>query len=54
MLADCNLPFFPKCEKKNMQPKILYPVRLSFGVNRENKNYLNKQLEDLVTTKLAL
>ena len=41
--------------QKNMQPRILYPARPSFKIEREIKNFSNKQkLKEFVTTKTAL
>ena len=39
--------------EKNMQPRILYPVRLSFRIEGEVKNFQKRQKE-YVITKLAL
>ena len=37
-----------------MQPRILYPVRVSFRVKREKKSFHDRQkLKEYVTTKLA-
>ena len=41
--------------EKNMQPRILYPARLSFRIVGEIKNFQDRQkLKEYVTTKLAL
>ena len=41
--------------KKNMQPRILYPARLSFRIEGEIKNFQDRQkLKEYVTTKPAL
>ena len=40
---------------KNMQPRIFYPARLSFRMEREIKTFQDRQkLKQLVTTKLPL
>ena len=40
---------------KNLQPRILYPARLSFRLDGEVKNFPDKQkLRELSTTKPAL
>ena len=40
---------------KNMQPRLLYPVRLSFRIEGEIKAFLDKQkLKEFMTTKPAL
>ena len=40
---------------KNLQPRMLYPVRLSFRFDGEIKSFPNKQkLRELSTTKPAL
>ena len=41
--------------EKNMQPRILYPARLSFRIEGEIKSFQDRQeLEEYVTTKPAL
>ena len=41
--------------EKNMQPRILYPARLSFRIEGEIKSFQDKpKLKEYVTTKLAL
>ena len=41
--------------EKNMQPRILYPERLSFKIEGEIKSFPDKQkLNEFVTTKPAL
>ena len=41
--------------KKTMQPRILYPARLSFRIRGEIKSFLDKQkLKEFLTTKPAL
>ena len=41
--------------EKNIQPRILYPARLSFIIEGEIKSFQEMQkLEEYVTTKLAL
>ena len=40
--------------RKNMQPRILYPARLSFRMQRKIKGFQNRQkLKEYGTTKLA-
>ena len=42
-------------ESKNMQPRILYPARLSFKTEGESKSFPDKQkLKEFVTTKPAM
>ena len=47
---------FSVLNEKNMQPRILYPVRLSFKIEGEiKKSFPDKQkLKEFVTTKPAL
>ena len=41
--------------EKNMQPRILYPTRLSFRIEGEIKSFQDRQkLKEYVTTKPAL
>ena len=41
--------------RKNMQPRMLYPANLSFRIEGEIKVFPNKQkLKEFVTTKPAL
>ena len=41
--------------EKNMQPRILYPARLSFRIEGEIKSFQDRQkLKEYVTTKPAL
>ena len=41
--------------EKNMQPRILYPARLSFRIEGEIKSFQNRQkLKEHVTTKADL
>ena len=41
--------------EKNMQPRVLYPARLSFRIEGEIKGFQDRQkLKEYVTTKLAL
>ena len=41
--------------EKNMQPRILYPARLSFRIDGEIKTFQNRQsLTNFITTKSAL
>ena len=46
----------PKVMKENtLQPRLLYPARISFRFNREIKSFSDKQkLREFSTTKLAL
>ena len=46
---------FRVLNEKNMQPRILYPTRLSFRIEGEIKSFQNRQeLKEYVTTKPAL
>ena len=46
---------FNVMNRKNMQPRNLYPANLSFGIEGEIKVFPNKQkLKEFVTTKPAL
>ena len=46
---------FRVLNKKNMQPRILYPARLSFRIEGEIKSFQDRQkLKEYVTTKPAL
>ena len=46
---------FRVLSEKNMQPRILYPARLSFRIDREIKSFQDRQkLRGYVTTKPAL
>ena len=46
---------FKALSEKNMQPRILYPARLSFTIDGEIKTFQNHQsLTNFVTMKLAL
>ena len=46
---------FNVMNRKNMQPRILYPASLSFRVEGEIKVFPNKQkLKEFITTKPAL
>ena len=41
--------------EKNLQPRILYPARLSFTIKGERKNFQDRQeLKEYVTTKPVL
>ena len=41
--------------EKNMQPRVLYPARLSFSIEGEMKSFQDRQkLKESVTTKPAL
>ena len=42
-------------KEKNLQPRLLYPARISLKYDREIKSFIDKQkLRELSTTKLAL
>ena len=42
-------------KEKNLQPKLLYPARITFRFNGEIKNFIDKQkLREFSTTKPAL
>ena len=44
-----------RVHEKNMQPRILYPARLSFRIEGEIKSFQDRQkLKEYVTTKPAL
>ena len=45
---------FSVVNQKNMQPRILYPVRLSLKIERDIKSFPNKKLKEFVTTNPAL
>ena len=46
---------FEVMKRKNLQPRIFYPVRLSFRFNEEIKSFTDKQkLREFSTTKPAL
>ena len=46
---------FRGLNEKNMQPRILYPARLSFRIEGEIKSFQDKQkLKEYMTTKAAL
>ena len=46
---------FRVLNEKNMQPRILYPARLSFTIEGERKNFQDRQeLKEYVTTKPLL
>ena len=46
---------FRVLNEKNLQPRILYPPRLSFGIEGEIKSFQDRQkLKECVTTKPAL
>ena len=46
---------FNVLNQKNMQPRILYPARLSFKIEGEIKSFPDKpKLKEFVTTKPAL
>ena len=47
---------YPSCRKrKNFQPQILYPAKLTFRIEGEIKAVPAKQkLKDFITTKLVL
>ena len=46
---------FKALSEKNMQPRILYPARLSFRIDGEIRTFQDRQkLKEFVTTKPAL
>ena len=46
---------FKVMKEKNLQPRLLYPVRISFRLNGEIKSLIDKQsLRELSTTQAAL
>ena len=46
---------FRVLNEKNMQPRVLYPARLSLKIEAELKNFQDKQkLKEFVNTKPAL
>ena len=46
---------FKEMKGKNLQPKLLYPARISFTLEGEIKNFTDKQkLREFSTTKPAL
>ena len=46
---------FKVLKGKNLQPRLLYPARISFKIDREIKNFSDKQkLREFSTTKPAL
>ena len=46
---------FKVLNEKNMQPRILYPAKLSFRMEGEIKSFQDRQkLKEYVTTKTAL
>ena len=46
---------FKVLKGKNLQPRLLYPARISFKIDGEIKSFLDKQkLRDFSTTKPAL
>ena len=46
---------FQEMKGKNLQPRLLYPARLSFRFDREIKNFTDKQkLREFSTTKTVL
>ena len=46
---------FKAMKMKNLQPKLLYPARISFRFDRESKTFTDKQkLREFSTTKPAL
>ena len=46
---------FSVLNQKNMQPRILYPARLSFKIEEEIKSFPDKyKLKEIVTTKPVL
>ena len=46
---------FLALSKKNMQPRILHPARLSFRIDGEIRSFQDRQkLKEFITTKPAL
>ena len=46
---------FKVMKEKNLQPRLLYPARISFRFDREIKSFTDKQkLKEFSTTELAL
>ena len=46
---------FKVMKRKNLQPRLLYPARISFGFNGEIKSFTNKpKLREFSTTKPVL
>ena len=46
---------FKVMKEKNLQPRLLYPARISFKFNREIKSFTDKQkLREFSTTKAVL
>ena len=46
---------FKVLKRKNLQPRLLYPARISFKIDGEVKSFSNKQkLREFSTTKPAL
>ena len=46
---------FKALSEKNMQPRILYPARLSFRIDGEIRTFQDQQkLKEFITTKPAL
>ena len=46
---------FKVLKEKNLQPRLLYPTRLSFKIDGDIKSFSDKQkLREFSTTKLAL
>ena len=46
---------FRVLNENNMQPRILYPARLSFGMDGKTRSFQDQQkLKECVTTKTAL
>ena len=46
---------FKVLREKNLQPRLLYPAKISFKIDREIKSFMNKQkLREFSTTKPAL
>ena len=48
-------PIFNILKEKNFQPRISYPAKLSFTIERKIKSFMSKQvLRDFITTRPAL
>ena len=46
---------FKVLKEKNLQPRLLYPARLSFKIDGKNKSFSDKQhIKEFSTTKPAL
>ena len=43
--------YIPSSKRKNFQPRMLYPAKISFKIEGEIKNFSNKELKDYRNTK---